>query len=372
MLWKDRLISALLAVTVVSALSVVVLRVSPDKPALAPAQLEQGITYAATGVDPDTIILRVDGNGAEAELLTYEIGYSCAYLNSMLQSYTGESLDPNGTLPGGENAGDYIREESLRMVKQVLVAENLAQRYGVTLSETDEQELAQNRVSLVEQFGEDGYRAELYKLGVSEKGYDRSLRANYLYNALYNLYNTSGSALYADEDVLRAYAAGAGYITADHILLMTIDPETREPLPEATVAEKRQLAEDLLWQLRDSSDPVTLFAALADEYGEDPGREEYPTGYTFTEGRMVDAFDSAARALEENEYSDVVESEFGYHIILRRPLDAAAAADAVRDEYFDVMFLAELDKAEEEISPEVEKFDVKAIYEALQQAQSAE
>ena len=52
-------------------------------------------------------------------------------------------------------------------------------------------------------------------------------------------------------------------------------------------------------------------AELADEYSEDPGRESYPTGYTFTTGSMVQEFEDAAYALSEGEVSEVVESSLG-------------------------------------------------------------
>ena len=128
----------------------------------------------------------------------------------------------------------------------------------------------------------------------------------------------------------------------------------------------------LLAQLRASDDPLATFDALADKYGEDPGRAANPQGYTFTHGTMVEPFDAAARALGENEISDVVESEYGCHIILRRPLDIHAAADAVRETYFEVFFNAETDKTEMTLSPAVDKFDVETVYEALKAAQGAE
>ena len=232
--------------------------------------------------------------------------------------------------------------------------------------------LAEQRAADIEQLGYDNYLAEIYKLGLSREGYDRVQRASALYQAFYDAYATPGTALYADDDVLHAYAAGAGWITADHILLMTVDPTTREPLDEATVAEKKALAADLLARLRASDDPLATFDALADEYGEDPGRAANPQGYTFTHGTMVEPFDAAARALGENEISDVVESEYGCHIILRRPLDIHAAADAVRETYFEVFFNAETDKTEMTLSPAVDRFDVETVYTALKAAQGAE
>lgn len=375
MLLKNRILSALLSVALTAALTGAIMYAFPEKPGfssqiieISPAQLEEGITHAVTGVPSDETILTVDGNDAPAELLTYQIGYSCAYLDYMLSSYTGAGLDLSKPLPSGEDPQDYIRTQSLDMVKQLLVLENLAAKYGVTLSSEDEAALEAQRKADIEEFGEAGYRAELYKMGLSETGYDRTVRSSALYQALYEAYNTPGSPLYAEEADLLSYAAAADYITADHILLSTVDSETREPLDEAVVAEKKSLAEDILQQLRRSDDPLTAFAALADEYGEDPGRQTNPQGYTFTRGTMVEAFDSAARALGENEISDIVESEYGFHIILRRPLDSAAAA-SVRDEYFEVFFTSEADKSEMTLSPAVERFDVAALYEALRAAQ---
>lgn len=372
MILKDRVLSALLAVAVTAAATTAIVRFTPDKPEVSPAQIQEGITFEATGVPADEVIATVDGNTAPAELLTYQIGYSCAYLDYMLQSYTGEGLDLSKPLPSGENAGEYVRTESLAMIKQLLVLENLAKQYDITLTEEEEAAIAAQRDADVEQFGEAGYLGEIYKLGLSEAGYERTVRSSALYQAFYNAYNTPGTAIYADDDVLHAYAAGVGYITADHILLMTVDSATRELLDEATVAQKRAQAEDILKQLRRSEDPVAAFTELADRYSEDPGRAAKPQGYTFTHGTMVEPFDAAARSLAENEISDIVESEYGFHIILRRPLDVKAAADAVREKYFDIFFTAEVDKAEMELSPAVDRFDVAAVYEALKAVQNSE
>lgn len=372
MMLKDRFLSALLAVAVSLAACAAIVCLTPAAPEFSPAQLEQGVTYAAVGVPGGETVAAVDGNTAPAELLTYQIGYSCAYLDYMLRAYGGEGLDFSQPLASGADPKETVLTESLALLKQQLVLENLAERYGVTLSPEQETALAEQRAAEIERLGFDNYLAEIYKLGLSRESYDRVQRAGALYQAFYDAYNTPASALYADDDVLHAYAAGAGWITADHILLMTVDPTTREPLDEATVAEKKALAADLLTQLRASDDPLATFDALADQYGEDPGRAANPQGYTFTHGTMVEPFDAAARALGENEISDVVESEYGCHIILRRPLDIHAAADAVRETYFEVFFNAETDKAELTLSPAADKFDVEAVYAALKAVQGAE
>ena len=91
----------------------------------------------------------------------------------------------------------------------------------------------------------------------------------------------------------------------------------------------RLLTEAALWleQLPAADDPETLFAELADEYSEDPSRAEHPTGYIYTANTMLPEFESAAAQLEPGEISDIVQSDYGFHIILRRDLVAALRED---------------------------------------------
>ncbi|MGA2029898.1 MAG: peptidylprolyl isomerase [Verrucomicrobiota bacterium] len=97
-----------------------------------------------------------------------------------------------------------------------------------------------------------------------------------------------------------------------HILLMTIDPDTRSPLPADQQQAKRKQIDDLLKRARGGED----FATLASEYSEDPGSKdaggELPP---FARGQMVAEFEAAAFSLNTNQISDVVTTVYGYHII---------------------------------------------------------
>lgn len=88
--------------------------------------------------------------------------------------------------------------------------------------------------------------------------------------------------------------------------------------PELDPKEKKAKAEDILKQAQNGAD----FAELANQYSEDPGNKNpkgEPQGGLYTnvqKGRMVKPFEDAALALEPGQIApQVVESDFGYHII---------------------------------------------------------
>jgi peptidyl-prolyl cis-trans isomerase C len=122
-----------------------------------------------------------------------------------------------------------------------------------------------------------------------------------------------------DEDVKKFYDDPANIssfeqpemVRASHILLMTTDPETHQPLSPEKKEAKHKLMEDILKQARAG----TNFAELAKKYSEDPGSKDKGGEYTFPRGQMVKQFEDTAFSMKTNEISDIIETQFGYHII---------------------------------------------------------
>jgi len=103
-------------------------------------------------------------------------------------------------------------------------------------------------------------------------------------------------------------------VRASHILLMTIDPDTQQPLSEDKKAAKHKQMEDILKQARAAKG--TNFADLAKKYSEDPGSKEKGGEYTFSRGKMVKEFEDTAFSLKPGEISEIIETKYGYHIIM--------------------------------------------------------
>ncbi len=320
-------------------------------------KVEEGVCYQLTGIAPDAVAMKVDGIDVPMDMYFYNLCYAASYMESYMNMY-GMDLDWSMELQEGETVLDVTKDSILENTKSFAVIEKLAQENNVILDEAALSELEAERAETVESLGgEESYRAELAKLGLSEETYDRMCRSDYLYSALEELAATEGSSLYATDEQLISYAAEQGYMTADHILLLTRDMTTREELDEETKAEKKALAEELKAKIDayTGDDLAGYFTELADEYSEDSGRAGNPEGYTFGSGQMVG----------EGEVSEIVESYYGYHIILRKPFDEAKAVDAVRETYFSGLLESRIEDAAVEMNPAVEALDLVDIYDAF-------
>jgi peptidyl-prolyl cis-trans isomerase C len=107
-------------------------------------------------------------------------------------------------------------------------------------------------------------------------------------------------------------------VHARHILLLTVDPTTHTPLSDDQLKAKRKQMEDILKRARAGED----FAKLAEQYSEDPGSKDdggdlppFDKDGNFGGGRMDLAFTAAAFSLTNNQISDIVTTQYGYHII---------------------------------------------------------
>lgn len=327
---------------------------------------------AVSGLAGDEVVARL----GEAEITADQLLY---WLSQNIRSYLSQFGGQMTTLPWdtdmteGVTFGQYMLDQALDAAVLHCSLRELAGQEGLTPDPSIASGLDADYVDMVLQAeGDETQVTHMFWASMLTKELLTTLNENSdLYNQLREKRFGENSGRYPTDAEVNAYLDEVGRYKAKHILLATIDLGTREPLDEAAVAQKKATADDLLAQLRAAEDPIALFDDLMNKHSEDTGLEANPDGYTTQKGEMVAPFEEAALALKAGEISDVVESDFGYHIILRLPMDP----DDFRTDCANYLFQQFLDQERERLGVEKTdafgKINVGDFWEKVQSLQSA-
>jgi parvulin-like peptidyl-prolyl isomerase len=211
--------------------------------------------------------------------------------------------------------GKLRKQVQAQILSQLIVGkllEQWAEEEGVTATE---EEIAEERATLVEQLGgEESFNAQVEQSGLSPEALNEEIRKIVLQNELSA--EVAGDAEVSDEEIAAFYQENASRFGASararHILVKT----------EAE-------AKRILKELQNGGD----FAELAEAESTDKGSGAQGGDLgEFPQGQMVPAFDEAVFSAEAGDLVGPVKTDFGYHIIeVQEKTDAQELAD-VSDE----------------------------------------
>ena len=283
------------------------------------------------GYKGSTVMFTVNGQDVTAEQylfwLAQQADSAYSYLSMMQSDDSDQTSVWDTEIQEGQTAGDSIKEAAQKYAIMYSVVESKGKEEGYTYSSEDKASYQEDLAKAKEQVGgEEDYANYLKSMCISNKGFEKLSSVSFVHNHMVDGMFQDGKEGAPTAEELTQYADDNDLLVAKHILLLTKDTSTNEELSDEAKAEKKAKANELLQELQAITDPTELetkFDELMNANSEDTGLESNPDGYVFSAGEMVEAFESATRALEPGQISGIVESKFGYHIILR--LDPATS-----------------------------------------------
>ncbi|MGB0579825.1 MAG: peptidylprolyl isomerase [Limisphaerales bacterium] len=163
---------------------------------------------------------------------------------------------------------------------------------------------------------DDAFRRYLTARGISfaefkQKWTDQAIVEHVLKREVYELIPVSEAEMkrYYLDNIGRFRTRDA--VKISHILARSFDPQTNKPLDARQKAAALGRLRGLLARVKAGED----IQKLAREHSEDPGSKDRGGVYVFGRNQYSVKFETAAFGLAIGQVSDVVETDYGYHII---------------------------------------------------------
>lgn len=250
----------------------------------------------------------------------------------------------------GTTFNDMAKGAAIESITRLYISKDVADKNGIVLSD---EEMAKVD-TLVEQYLSTGTEAALKEDNISLE----DVKNIFVLNAIgEKLMDKELVGFEVDQAILdEALAGDTNYqqietfgvdgvleeVTAQHVLIATTG-EDGTPLDEGAKAQALVKAEEVLAKARDGVD----FTKLVEDYSDDPGAETNSGIYTFYRGQMVPEFEAAAFTMEIDEVK-IVESQFGYHIIVKQAHNYPDDAQIQSVEEYKVFLVAQYTLAQKQ------------------------
>lgn len=222
-----------------------------------------------------------------------------------------------------ENQKNLKREVEL-VLRRMYALKTLCDKYDIKLSKDDRNQLdAMIEAYIEEQEGESGYRLWLSENRISGNVFRDQLARIYFYDVYLRelLFTGIDNLIKMDDETVMADIDENFYrYTQIYISLDEGDDYT----------EKRKEIDAALTELKAGKE----FSEVAREYSD--WLVDVNLGVYCAKGQKLIEIEDAALELENGEYSDVVESSEGYHIIMRLPMEE----DYISENFDDLAYVS--------------------------------
>lgn len=268
------------------------------------AQKDTNVTVAK-GPEVTKEVVKVN----DQEISVGEFQYY-VYNTAMMKAYSidsGFTGDPTTidwdqkTESGKTLAEDVVNEALDTAIAEVLTVQK-GKENGVENSADQQSQADQAVDSFIGQSGQEQFDLTANAMAInSADDYKKLYNRMMTVQAVQDDIQANPDKYMTNKDELKKYKSDKK-ATVQHILIMNDSDKVDDP---------KAAIDQVLARAKAGED----FYQLMQEFNEDTGETE--AGYTFGPGEMVKEFEEAAFALDYDQISEVVQSEYGYHIIKR-------------------------------------------------------
>lgn len=303
-----------------------------------PSIVKPSLTINGESIDisDNPVMLTVDG----IEIRFDEFRYMFKYLESM--------YGLNGLWEGNEENYPVFLQTTVDYLLENNFGNIMSKQYDVTLTSEDMEEVEDYLAQEIDQFeSREAFDEALEQSGITEELLRHLIESSVMSERIYlDLYGGENPRLTpSDEEIKKNLSQD--YVRVYHILISNdhfkgsegYDDYTSDQLKEAAKTYAEQTLEAINLGGED-------FYLLSQSIGDDSGMRDNEAGYLFTKGEMVEEFEKASFDLEVGEVSGVVETDYGYHIILRLEQDQYVEDnfETVRKDYINDIFNRHVDQ----------------------------
>jgi peptidyl-prolyl cis-trans isomerase C len=273
---------------------------------------EQGGVATAPGSGSGATVVKVNGKAITEDMVSKEARRVTAAM--------GAQMDPQQLA----SMGGAMRKQAIENMISRYLLDQAAGKEGVTVAK---EQIATRMDEIKKSFpSEQAFTDRIASMGMTTAELEQEIETGMRFEALLAKHTAevkppTDDQIKAFYDENRAQFQQPERVRASHILVTV----NKEDTPTQK-AEKRAKAEKILADLKGGAD----FSKTASEQSDCPSKQQGGDLGYFGKGQMVPPFEAAAFGLNVGQLSDVVETDFGYHII--KVADHQAARDVPLEE----------------------------------------
>lgn len=264
---------------------------------------------------------------ADLNMQLYNLKYS--YFGKESYEISDATLDEQITSLN-MTVGEYLKQQAVEELKILTAVEKIAEENNISLSDEDYKDLEENKEEVISNVGgKSEFKKLLRKNNITEAAYDKFYYINKLYDKVYQELYSSGKKndLTNEEKESAKDEYFEKYLKIQQIVLAKIDVSTGNDLSDTIINQKETLANSILTEAINGAD----FEDLIIKYSEE-AQEKGNNTYYYAKGDLLENIESVVVSLGTGSISDVIETDYAFHIVKRLELD-----DSKLENYYDIV-----------------------------------